>query len=44
MASQACAKTLKQWRDEMQMKRVLIVLAVVEFIVTAFVMFYIVKK
>jgi len=28
----------------MQMKRVLIVLAVVEFIVTAFVMFYMVKK
>jgi large-conductance mechanosensitive channel len=43
MASKACAEILKQWRSEM-LKRALIVLAVVEFIVTAFVMFYMVKK
>lgn len=44
MASQGCARTSKEWRSEMQIKRVLIVLAVVEFIVTAFVMFHMVYK
>lgn len=43
MASQACAEILKRWRSEM-LKRALIVFAVVEFIVTVLVMFYVVKR
>lgn len=44
MASKACAALLKKRRREMSIKRAIILFAIVEFIVTAFVVVQVVQK